>query len=76
MTKLQEEVAELKTKSAHFQASFGAKPFPPGRPEAASPKVAAKEPADHSLREESLPLKLGPICPLATGRAFDNKIAG
>ena len=69
-------MAELKTKSAHFLASFGAKPFIPGRPEAASPEEDAKEPADRSWREESLPLKLGPMGPLATGRIFDNKIAG
>ena len=37
VTKLQEDMADLKAKIAHFKASFGAKPFSPGRAEAPPP---------------------------------------
>ena len=77
VTKLQEEMAAVKMQLAHMKTSYGAKPFITGRAEAPSPAEGAEEPAvDRGALHESLPLKLGPMGPLATGRIFDNKIAG
>ena len=76
VTKLQDDMASVKMQLAHLEASFGAKQFIPGRAEVPSAMDGAEVPCDKSLIGESLPLKLGPMGSLASGRIFDLKIAG
>ena len=77
MTKLQEEVADLKAKYQHFRASFGAKPFLPDASKSAGPDPVLEEP-DYGtgVSAEDQSLKVGPMGSLASGRVFDLKIAG
>ena len=72
MTSLQQDVAALKTQLSHLKATIGVKPFIPTEVNAPAPAAGADVPPTG----ESLPLKLGPMGPLATGRIFDTKIAG
>ena len=77
MTILMKEVAALQTQAAHLKASFGAKPFLPSGTTGSGPVPdPAESAATRAAASTSLPLKLGPMGPLATGRIFDNKIAG
>ena len=65
----------MKMKIEHFKAAFGAKPFLPGVM-ASEPVSDPGAPSRADDETASLPLKLGPMGTLATGRVFDNKIAG
>ena len=66
------EVAAMKTQLSHLKASFGARPF---ISEESKGLGLAPDPLETSA-DMSLPLKLGPIGSLASGRVFDSKIAG
>ena len=67
----------MKTKIEHFKAAFGAKPFIPGEAKSAGHDPFLEEPSyGTGAAAEDLPLKLGPMGSLASGRIFDMKIAG
>ena len=73
VTTLMEELAALKTQINHLKASYGAKPFLSSEVKGSEPVSDPEEPTT----DTSLPLKLGPIGSLASGRSpFDTKIAG
>jgi hypothetical protein len=84
VTKLQEEVAALKTEVSHLRVSFGARPFIPSAAKeepllgSTGAHVADDVGANAWLRLESLPLELGPLGSLGShGRPpFDYRIAG
>ena len=76
VTKLQEDMASVKMQLAHLKTSFGATPCIPGWTEVPSSMDGAGVPCGTSLIGESLPLELGPMGPLVTGRISDNKITG
>ena len=65
------DVAALKMQLSNLKNFVGAKPF---MPEAA--KDAGLDPVSDVPTGESLPLRLGPIGTLPSGRVFDSKIAG
>ena len=71
------EMNEFKVKYQHFTATFGAKPFIPRDAKGTEPSSVHDE--HHwstGATTEELPLKLGPMGSLASGRVFDLKIAG
>ena len=71
------EMAEFKVKYQHFTATFGAKPFIPRESKEAAYVSGPEETYwNAATATEELPLKLGPMGSLSTGRVFDLKIAG
>jgi hypothetical protein len=81
VTKLQEEMAAVKTEVAHLRSSFGARPFIPAAADVKGEPLSGSTDAsgDRSRpTSTSLPLKLGPIGALGnSGRPpFDFRIAG
>ena len=68
----------MKIKISHLQSSFVARPPLPPQAEASpvSGPAGAERGSGHTATPAALPPKLGPVGPLATGRIFDNKIAG
>ena len=66
VTKLQEEVADLKAKYQHFRASFGAKPFMPDAAKGAGHDPVLEEPSyGTGVSAEEQSLKIGPMGSLA-----------
>ena len=66
-----EEVDDLKTKYQHFRATFGAKPFIPSEFKGPEPASVPDDSWGTGAAAEDLPLKLGPMGSLASGRVFD-----